>query len=65
MLYRAPEYKMFTLLHHLALETIVPKMQGAIRAHFAKEFKRRIVRAEAGLQAALDQVSLWWFNLCD
>mmetsp|Transcript_10110 Transcript_10110/g.17791 ORF Transcript_10110/g.17791 Transcript_10110/m.17791 type:complete len:1254 (+) Transcript_10110:191-3952(+) len=54
LLYRSREYKILQLLRNLSLETLIPKAQGVMRAHLAREMRRRLLAAEAKIQEALD-----------
>jgi myosin heavy subunit len=53
-LYRASEHRLLMLMRHLALERLVPDCQRVVRGYFAREMKRRLLRANAELQKALD-----------
>ena len=53
VLYRAKEHKLLQLLRNLALETLIPRGQAAVRAHLVKELARRLRAAEARIAAAI------------
>ena len=53
-LYRAREHRLLMLMRHLALERLVPDCQRVVRGFFAREMKRRLLRANAELKKALD-----------
>lgn len=53
-LYRAREHRLLQLMRHLALERLVPDCQRVVRGFFAREVKRRLLRANAELRKALD-----------
>jgi myosin-7 len=53
-LYRAPEHRLLQLMRHLALERLVPDCQRVVRGFFAREMKRRLLKANEGLRRALD-----------
>jgi len=52
-LYRAPVYKLLKLLRNLALEVIIPRVQGILRGSIARAMRKYIKNAENELQAAL------------
>lgn len=54
VLYRAPVYKLLKLLRNLALEVIIPRVQGILRGASARAMRKYIAAAEAELQKALD-----------
>lgn len=53
VLYRTNEHRTLTLLRELALETLIPKCQAVMRAHLAREMKRRCYKCMDELAAAL------------
>lgn len=51
--YRAPVYKTLKLLRNLALETIIPRVQGVLRGSLARAHKQRIKRTEKAIDHAI------------
>ncbi|KAH9256415.1 hypothetical protein BASA81_005329 [Batrachochytrium salamandrivorans] len=54
VLYRAPVYKMLKLLRNLALEVIIPRVQGILRGSMARQMRKLMAKAEGVLKTALD-----------
>jgi len=52
--YRAPVYKLLKLLRNLALEVIIPRVQGILRGAAARVMRTYLSNAEKELKAALD-----------
>ena len=54
VLYRAEEQRLLELLRALALARIVPHLQTYVRAHLARECRRRCLRSAARLRQVLE-----------
>jgi len=52
--YKAPVYKTLKLLRNLALETIIPRVQGILRGAAARVMKSRLKKLEVGIDRAID-----------
>ena len=52
--YRAPVYKLLKLLRNLALEVIIPRVQGILRGSLARAMRKYVENAEKELKSAYD-----------
>ena len=58
-LYRAREHRLLMLMRHLALERLVPDCQRVVRGFFAREMKRRLLKANAALKDVRNRECSW------